>query len=31
VVCEGKVEFINSRPETRIVPAGNYRNKIVHL
>jgi UDP-N-acetylglucosamine pyrophosphorylase len=31
VVCEGKVEFINSSRETRIVPAGHYRNQIVHL
>jgi UDP-N-acetylglucosamine pyrophosphorylase len=31
VVCEGKVEFINSRQEKRIVPAGHYRNQIVHL
>jgi len=31
VVCEGKVEFINSSTETRTVPAGHYRNQIVHL
>jgi len=31
VVCEGKVEFINSSTETRIVAAGHYRNQIVHL
>jgi UDP-N-acetylglucosamine pyrophosphorylase len=31
VVCEGKVEFINPSAETRIVPAGHYRNQSVHL
>jgi UDP-N-acetylglucosamine pyrophosphorylase len=31
VVCEGKVEFINTHQEPRIVPAGNYRNQIVQL
>jgi hypothetical protein len=31
VVCEGKVEFINSHTETRIVPPGHYRNQSLHL
>jgi hypothetical protein len=31
VVCEGKVEFSNPSTETRIVPAGHYRNQTVHL
>jgi UDP-N-acetylglucosamine pyrophosphorylase len=31
VVCEGKVEFINSNTETRIVPPGHYRNQSLHL
>jgi UDP-N-acetylglucosamine pyrophosphorylase len=31
VVCEGKVEIINSSTETRIVPAGHYRNQTVYL
>jgi len=31
VVCEGQVEFINERHESRIVPAGHYRNQTVRL
>jgi UDP-N-acetylglucosamine pyrophosphorylase len=31
VVCEGKVEFINSSVEERIVPAARYQNQTVHL
>jgi UDP-N-acetylglucosamine pyrophosphorylase len=31
VVCEGKVEFINSSAEERIVPTGKYQNQTVYL
>ena len=31
VVCEGKVEFINSSTEIQTVPAGHYRNQSLHL
>jgi len=31
VVCEGKVEFVNTRQEPRLVPPGYYKNQTVQL
>jgi UDP-N-acetylglucosamine pyrophosphorylase len=31
VVCEGKVEFINRKAETKQVPAGQYKDQVVEL